>query len=238
MSNEAKLGIFFLVGILLLGVLFELLGGVSIFEKHYTLHTSFNYIGELKVGNPVKIEGLEVGRVTALSIEQGRIKVEMDIEKDKVIKQDSLAEIRLTSLLGISYMNITFGSPESPPAQDGTVLPSEDYADINIIMKDLEGTVANLDTVIARISSGEGTIGLLLNDEELYRNATGAARNLNEILQRINDGEGTIGKLVYDDTLYMDAKNAASKLERAIDTQEDMAPLNTLATAFGIFTVF
>lgn len=238
MSNEAKLGVFFLFGMLLLIVVFELLGGVSIFEKRYQLNTTFNSISELKVGNPVKLSGFEVGRITDIELEGSKIIINMDVKRDAVIKEDSMASIKLTSLLGISYINISFGSPESPQVPDGYTLQSEDFADINEIMKQLETSVGSLDTIFSKISEGEGTLGLLVNDDSLYNETNSAAKHLNQILERINKGEGTIGKLVTDDSLFYDAKSAAAKLNKAIDTQEDLAPLQTIATVFGILAVF
>lgn len=238
MSNETKLGVFFLFGIFLLVVVFELLGGVSIFEKRYQLNTAFNSIGELKIGNPVKLAGFEVGRVKKIELEGNKIVINMDVKQDAVIKEDSIASIKLTSLLGISYINISFGSPESTQIPDGYTLQSEDFIDFNEIMKQLETTVSSLDTIFSKISEGEGTLGLLVHDDSLYNETNSAAKHLNQILERINKGEGTIGKLVTDDSLYYDTKSAAAKLNRAIDTQEDLAPLQTIATVFGILAVF
>jgi len=61
---------------------------------------------------------------------------------------------------------------------------------------------------------------------------------MNSILQKVNKGEGTLGKLVNDDSLYYDAKSAVRKVEKGVDTQSDLAPLNVIGTAFGVITLF
>ena len=41
-----------------------------------------------------------------------------------------------------------------------------------------------------------------------------------------------------DDSLYNDAKNTVRKVDRGVETQEDLAPLSVIGTAFGVITLF
>tara|TARA_R110002051_G_scaffold303610_1_gene372583 strand:- start:39820 stop:40788 length:969 start_codon:yes stop_codon:yes gene_type:complete len=47
----------------------------------------------------------------------------------------------------------------------------------------LESTMASLDKVTQKIESGDGTLGLLMNDKEMYTNLTNASRELDLLLQ-------------------------------------------------------
>ncbi len=47
----------------------------------------------------------------------------------------------------------------------------------------LESTVANLDKLLGRIEKGDGTLGKLMKDEELYGNLNNASRELDLLLQ-------------------------------------------------------
>lgn len=47
----------------------------------------------------------------------------------------------------------------------------------------LESTVSNLDQIMARIEKGDGTLGKLMKDEELYKNLNNASRELDLLLQ-------------------------------------------------------
>lgn len=47
----------------------------------------------------------------------------------------------------------------------------------------LESTVANLDNLMTRINQGDGTLGKLMKDEELYKNLNNASRELDLLLQ-------------------------------------------------------
>ena len=50
-------------------------------------------------------------------------------------------------------------------------------------LSSLEATVANLDRIMAKIESGDGTLGKLMNDKELYNNFADASRELDLLLQ-------------------------------------------------------
>ncbi|MCL2416368.1 MAG: MlaD family protein [Bacteroidales bacterium] len=47
----------------------------------------------------------------------------------------------------------------------------------------LQNTLAQADTLIQRLNEGEGTLGLLLNDERLYEELTNSAANLSRLLE-------------------------------------------------------
>ncbi len=50
-------------------------------------------------------------------------------------------------------------------------------------LRSLESTVANLDRVLAKINANDGTLGKLVNDQELYENLNNASRELDLLLQ-------------------------------------------------------
>ena len=56
-------------------------------------------------------------------------------------------------------------------------------ADLGKTMKDLESTVHNLDKLLAKIESGEGSLGKLVHNEALYDNITKATGQLELLLQ-------------------------------------------------------
>jgi len=236
MNNQVKVGIFFVVGLLILLAVFDFVGDIPFFRNEYKLRTYFDSIGELREGNPVKLEGYDVGKVSNISVQDRKIEVEFAVNKDIGIRKDSVASINLTSLLGTSYINLTFGSPDSPLAVAGDVLPSQNPADINQILakvdsavgsidgalsgldvfgankEQLSNIVNNIDIVLEDVKEGKGTIGKLFKDDSLYNEAQSTFANVNEITTSVKQGKGTIGKLFTDESLYNDAKVALTSL--------------------------
>lgn len=236
MNTQVKVGIFFVVGLLILLAIFDFVGDIPFFRNDYKLTAYFNSIGELREGNPVKLEGYDIGKVSTIKLADRKIEVQINVKKEIGVRKDSIASIRLTSLLGTSYINLTFGSPQSPVAVKGDVLSSQDPADINEILTKVESAVGsidgalsgldvfgsnkeqlsnivkNMDIVLEDVKEGKGTIGKLFKDDSLYNEAESTFANVNEITTSMKEGKGTLGKLLNDESLYNDAKVALTNL--------------------------
>ncbi len=245
MKNEYRVGLFFMVGILVLVFVMDFLGDIPFFSNTRTAYTYFDSLGELRKGNPVKLEGLLIGKVSGISIEDRKLKVTMEIKQDAPVKNDSVASIQLTSLLGTSYVNVTFGSASSAENYGKYPLPSIEPTDLNKILAKLDSAigsmdtalgafsgfgdnkeslskiVTNLDIVLEDLAQGKGTLGKLIKDDELYNDTTVAMKNLRNITEKLNDSGGTFGKLVNDDQLYNQATEAATELNEILKKVND-----------------
>lgn len=62
---------------------------------------------------------------------------------------------------------------------------SDSLADVGLAktIRSLESTVHNLDVLLVRIEKGEGSLGKLMNNEELYTNLSDASKELDLLLQ-------------------------------------------------------
>jgi phospholipid/cholesterol/gamma-HCH transport system substrate-binding protein len=91
----------------------------------------------------------------------------------------------------------------------------------------IRGSLANLDSITAKIDRGDGSLALLLNDRTLYANASELTTNLKNISGRMERGEGSLGKLMKDDALYDNAKGAIAGLNDGVkDLKEITAKVN------------
>lgn len=72
---------------------------------------------------------------------------------------------------------------ESMTSNFAKLSDSLNKAGLGRTLTNLESTVANLDKLMARIESGDGTLGKLVNDEKLYTNLNNASRELDLLLQ-------------------------------------------------------
>ena len=240
MKNEYRVGLFFLVGILVLVFIMDFLGDIPFYSNTRSVYTYFDSLGELREGNPVKLEGLVIGKVSNIKLEDRRLKVTMDVDKGAPVKNDSVASIQLTSLLGTSYINLTFGSETSAENYGNYPLPSVEPTDLNKILTKLDSAigsidtalgafsgfgdnkeginkiVTNLDIVLEDLAEGKGTLGKLIKDDTLYNETTVAMKNLKNISTKLSESGGTFGKLVNDDELYVQATEAATELNEIL----------------------
>ena len=56
-------------------------------------------------------------------------------------------------------------------------------ADLYGTVENLNSAVMQLDTIVSKINNGEGSMGLLVNDDELYRNLSSASEELDALLE-------------------------------------------------------
>ena len=111
-SIETVVGIFVVAGLLCVAYMTVKLGKVSLFEdQYYSLYASFASVSGLRVGNPIEIEGIEVGRVERLSIDQEKqmAVVELKVRKDIKVYDDASASVRTAGLIGDRFVKIDPG---------------------------------------------------------------------------------------------------------------------------------
>jgi len=56
-------------------------------------------------------------------------------------------------------------------------------ANLGTTIKNLEATMGNLNALLAKVEKGEGSLGKLMKNEELYNNMADASRELDLLLQ-------------------------------------------------------
>ncbi|MEK6716561.1 MAG: MlaD family protein [candidate division NC10 bacterium] len=237
MSREVRVGLFLVVAFLILIALFELVGKETIFARMVEYRTSFKAIPGLKLGDPVRLAGVGVGTVRDIRVIGARVEVVVRVKPGTPVKTDSIATIKLTSLLGTNFVDLTFGSPAAQVAPPGSLLQSSEPPDLNTLLarlNDAAGDVQTLakqvneglgksiepisaafqsmDKIAKKIEKGEGTLGRLITDDGLYREIRGIAGNLSRVSDQIAKGEGTLGKLVADDALYKDLRTLTTDL--------------------------
>jgi outer membrane protein OmpA-like peptidoglycan-associated protein len=114
----------------------------------------------------------------------GEVTVVMDLRTSthQIIKQDSVATIETEGMLGNQYMAISFGSAGSPEVRDGDLLASQQPLEMADLLRKTSGILdgaqqtiqnatlatANLSSISSKIDRGEGTVGALVNDKQIY----------------------------------------------------------------------
>jgi len=96
--------------------------------------TSFKSIPGLKLGDPVRLAGVDVGSVRDIQVIGARVEVSIRVKPGTPVKTDSIATIKLTSLLGTNFVDLTFGSPAAQKAPPGSLLQSTEPPDLNTLL--------------------------------------------------------------------------------------------------------
>jgi len=103
-------------------------------------------------------------------------------------------------------------------------------ADIKRASDEAHTLLTNANDILAQVKSGQGTLGRIIYDEAIHRQAAGAMTNLNQILEKINNGDGTVSQLINTNSMMKDVKLSLQKLDKATESLEDTGPLSILGT--------
>lgn len=125
LSRENKTAILVIASILLFIWGYSFLKGKDLFVNYKTLYVEYANVEGLTVSAPVTINGLVVGKVSKITLDNNtaKIKVEMQIKSDFPIKKTSVAEIYAPSPIGGKEIAI-IPQKEGENAVDGDFLVS------------------------------------------------------------------------------------------------------------------
>ena len=130
---ETVAGIFVVIGLLCVGYMTVKLGKINLFgENTYTLYARFTSVSGLRVGNPVEMLGLEIGRVQSLTLNQkDQLAVaELKIKRGVSVYGDAIASIKTAGLIGDRYVSIDPGGADKVLPPGKTITQTEPPIDI------------------------------------------------------------------------------------------------------------
>jgi len=224
-SLETKLGIFVIFVILAVWAIIETLGSTDLFSHGIHVSATFDTVQDLKIGDRVKMAGVEIGHVESIALTNNKVSVVMKLHDDTVVQTDSKATIKFTGLMGQNFVAIDFGTPGQPKVKDGTEIASAEQPDLSAIMNKLGNAVDGVQNMTKAFASDDihnlfGPLGDFFKENRAKFGAI--VTDVTNITGQIAAGKGTVGKLIYEDTLYASALNTVSNLQSTAATANDM----------------
>jgi phospholipid/cholesterol/gamma-HCH transport system substrate-binding protein len=195
----AKLGIFIFLGSALMVILIFLLGNKDqLFASTFTIKAYFQNTEGLRNGASVRFGGIDIGAVKSIDIvpdTTGRVVVSMRIKDDvkRFIKTDSKATIETEGLVGNKVVMLSMGTEKAEEISDGGVILSQEPLTFANIIQETQGIMAytkdmtkNMAEIVQKVNKGEGTIGRILNDDQLYQAATNLTKSADESMTSLS----------------------------------------------------
>lgn len=153
-NNEMKTGIVVVAGILAAVLFWSKTTDLS--AKPYKIKTYFNYADGVKKDSIVKLSGIEVGRVDKVGLvytPETKIEVILSVDKNAKIREDAIAFISTSGMIGDAYIGIAQGSTEKQFIKDGGEISSEDPIEMRKLMSKADAIADNLDKTLAQVKS-------------------------------------------------------------------------------------
>jgi phospholipid/cholesterol/gamma-HCH transport system substrate-binding protein len=132
-SKETMVGIFVVIGLVCIGYMTIKLGNVGFLgERTYRLEARFTTVTGLRVGNPIQMLGLEIGRVARFTLDQENQQaiVLLEINKGIEIYDDAIASIKTEGLIGDKYISIDAGGGGDLLKDGDSITDTESPTDI------------------------------------------------------------------------------------------------------------
>ncbi|HTV81223.1 MAG TPA: MlaD family protein [Acidobacteriaceae bacterium] len=229
--SQLKVGVLVLVAVCALIALVFLMSGASggFWSGHLKLISYFENSAGLKNGAPVNLDGVTVGNVTAIRIDPGKpltpveVVMKVNAERANDIRADSKSSLETMGVLGDTVVDIDSRNATGPPVQNGAVLPTTETPNLQDVIQASQGTIEQLDTILGKVSdlvdslnSNKGSIGMLINNRELYDKGLKTLNELSGLVDEVSNGQGSLGKLLKEDTLYDNLKQATTGLNQIV----------------------
>jgi phospholipid/cholesterol/gamma-HCH transport system substrate-binding protein len=220
---EIIVGMFIVMVFLGLGYFTIILSRETWFGNKQQMEIVFDDVMGLSEGDNVVARGMPVGKVNRLKLVGDNVHVQLTLDYPLNMRRDYRIAIVSTSILGGHDLQIFEGTPGAPELGDIALYHGErpydlmgDAAKVIDALKkglveggaidNLKQAAADIQSIIARVNAGQGTLGKLLSpDDTMYNDLAASVASLRAIADRLEKGGGTLGKLMAeDDTVYAD----------------------------------
>ena len=111
MTKETKIGMTALLLFLAIGIAALLLHPMErLFPTTFPVYAVFDDAQGITPGSPVLHAGVKVGRLKAITIEEGKAVLHLEINQKAMIPRDAAFSIATSGLIGDSYVKISGGN--------------------------------------------------------------------------------------------------------------------------------
>jgi phospholipid/cholesterol/gamma-HCH transport system substrate-binding protein len=230
--DQLKVGVLILIALVILAFAILKLGQAgNLFGKRYQVVSFVPSASGLRVGGPVTVAGQLAGTIKEISFlppdqdttRNLRLLIEVRRELSNQVRKDSRAKVATMGLLGDKVVDISVGTPKFRPLHEGDtllVVPSTDYEAVvkqaSGAINEVVGLTRDLKKVTAGITAGQGTLGQLVTNRQLYDQLNTTLTRTTALMERLENPRGTIGRLLDDPSLYYSLNRTVASADTII----------------------
>jgi phospholipid/cholesterol/gamma-HCH transport system substrate-binding protein len=198
-STEIKVGGVVILGIVILLYAVIWIKGYQFNVEHYQLSGLFPQVGNLDIGDPVAVLGVDKGEVKDIRLEGDQVLVTMSLASDVELKKDAAAAVMNIGLMGERFVAISPGISTEPFDRSQPIAGQYDTG-IPEVMGMMGKMITQVQTLLTQL---EGTFG-----------EKGKAETIREIIDNLQELTRTTNEFV---------KSHAKTMETAVDDLSSVA---------------
>ena len=203
-GQKIKTGVFTFIGLLALVLAIFFIGSrKNLFSSTFTVYGTFTNVNGLLVGNNVRFAGINIGVVEAINIvtdSSARVDLVINSNVRRFIKKDSKISIGSDGLMGDKLIVIAPGGVTSTQeVRNGDQLVAINPVDVDKIIAKIAKVINNAETltgglsdIVAKVNSGQGSIGRLLNSDKLSKDLEGTVKQAQTTMKNVHTTTTTL----------------------------------------------
>ncbi len=231
--SQLRVGITVLVALITLAVLIFLMTGTTgLFTKKILVKAFVDNASGLRVGAPVRLEGVDIGNVARIRVVTNppnkatpvEITMKITTRYADTMSNQCLVALTTAGVLGEVFIDMDCRRAQGMPLENGETLATRETAQFQDVVRAGQSTLDNVNALVKQLSdtlsyiqSGKGSIGKIIYDEELYNRANNTLAQLSRITDEINSPKSTIGQLITNDQLYQKVNGAIDNVNNIIN---------------------
>ena len=129
--TDVIVGIFVLAGLICLGYLAIRLGKLELFgTQGYVVFADFVSVAGIKLGDPIEIAGVRVGKVEGIALADDRARLTLRVTDGVKLQDDVIASVRARGLIGDKFVLVTPGASDKIIPPGGRIRETDSPPDI------------------------------------------------------------------------------------------------------------
>lgn len=166
------------------------------------------------------------GKPVQLAIVDKPVKVKFTVNQRYIfdLRKDSIATLQTAGVLGETFVNIDSTLANGGQIQSGDILLTHKTNNLEGAVSATQSTIENVDVLVRRadriltaVENGQGSLGLLINDKQLYRQLNATLGEVQGLVADIANGKGSLGALITSDEMYRKLNATVAKLNKIAD---------------------
>jgi phospholipid/cholesterol/gamma-HCH transport system substrate-binding protein len=205
------------------------------FDSRVSFHAVFTNVSGLKGGNFVRIAGVEVGKVTDMTLHKdGTVTVDFAIDKGLVLTDGTKGAVRYENLIGDRYLSLEEGPGSVRKLQPGQTIPLDRTSpalDVDALIGGFRPLFRALDPDQVNALSGQllkvfqgqgGTIASVLSQTSaLTTTLAGRDQLIGQVITNLNTVLGTFA--AHDEQFSQGLGNLSQLVKELADRKTDIA---------------
>ena len=229
-ANYALIGAFVLIATMAVAVFTVWLGQSQFRQDFEAYDIVFEGPVSLEQGASVRYIGIKVGEVSWVRIDRGdqsKVRARIRVDAETPVKVDSTASIQLAGITGITFVQITAGSPKAAPLR---ARPGQPVPVIKAERTQLDEIFAGGAEVLGKANRTIERVNLILTDENI-ESLSATIRNIETLSGQLAASDGTMAQATQT---LKDVSAASARFEAASASLESFGTnADSQMTEFG-----